>query len=283
VTASAEAIVENADEGTDRVLTMLNQFTLLANVENLTFVGTGNFDGTGNALNNIIIGGSGNDILSGGSGSDILVGGGGDDWLAGGDGDPNQLIGGTGDDVYFITARGDSVVENTGGGVDRVETNLAQHTLAANVENLTFVGTANFNGTGNALNNTIVGGSGNDILSGGGGSDILVGGGGDDLLIGGEGNDDFLISSLEGTIDRILDFTSGEDQLLLSTSLFADPGKFSLQSGSVASATGPTFLYDPVTGIVRYDVDGAGGVDAVPIARLNGGLTPTVDDFGFFI
>ena len=50
-----------------------------ANVENLTFTGTGAFTGTGNAANNVITGGASNDTLDGGAGNDTLNGGGGDD------------------------------------------------------------------------------------------------------------------------------------------------------------------------------------------------------------
>jgi Ca2+-binding RTX toxin-like protein len=39
------------------------------------------------------------------------------------------------------------------------------------------------NGTGNALNNTLVGNSGNNLLNGGAGRDYMVGGAGDDIFI----------------------------------------------------------------------------------------------------
>ncbi|WP_259665425.1 hypothetical protein [Rhizobium bangladeshense] len=45
------------------------------NVENLTFIGTGPFAGTGIALINVIVGGSGSNTLPGGAGNDILTGG----------------------------------------------------------------------------------------------------------------------------------------------------------------------------------------------------------------
>jgi Ca2+-binding RTX toxin-like protein len=50
-----------------------------ANVENLEYIGTGNFRGIGNALANEIRGGSGNDTLDGGLGNDQLFGGAGAD------------------------------------------------------------------------------------------------------------------------------------------------------------------------------------------------------------
>ncbi len=44
----------------------------IANVEDLTFTGSGDFTGTGNAPANTITGGAGNDTLNGGTGADML-------------------------------------------------------------------------------------------------------------------------------------------------------------------------------------------------------------------
>ncbi|NUU37074.1 calcium-binding protein, partial [Pseudomonas sp. C2B4] len=63
------------------------------------------------------------------------------------------------------------------------------YTLGANVENLLLTGSANLNGTGNAVNNRVVGNDGNNILDGGLGADSLEGGLGNDVLIGGLGTD----------------------------------------------------------------------------------------------
>src|SRR5262249_49839390 len=56
-------------------------------------------------------------------------------------------------------------------------------------ENLTLLGTAAIDGTGNALDNVIQGNSGNNVLRGLDGNDTLTGGGGDDTLDGGAGAD----------------------------------------------------------------------------------------------
>ena len=126
-----------------------------------------NLNGTGNTLNNVIIGNAGNNALSGLGGNDTLTGGLANDTLDGGTG-TDAMAGGAGNDTYVVDAAADSVTENLNEGTDTVQTSLTTYTLGANVENLTFTGTAAFSGTGNTLNNTILGGSGNDTLNGGG-------------------------------------------------------------------------------------------------------------------
>lgn len=77
----ADTVIETAGQGTDTVEARLNAYVLGANIENLIFGGVGNFTGTGNTGNNLIIGGAGDDILrgGGGGGSDHLQGGLGND------------------------------------------------------------------------------------------------------------------------------------------------------------------------------------------------------------
>ena len=55
-------------------------YSLPSGVENLALAsGAGNINGTGNALDNVIIGNQGNNILNGKGGNDTLTGGGGAD------------------------------------------------------------------------------------------------------------------------------------------------------------------------------------------------------------
>lgn len=89
--------------------------------------------------------------------------------------------GGWGNDTYIINAVGSKIIEQGGWGGgydDQVLTSLAHYTLDENIERLTYTGTGNFTGYGNAANNVITGGAGNDVLLGGGGADHLIGGAG---------------------------------------------------------------------------------------------------------
>ena len=136
---------------------------------------------------------AGNDVISTGLGNDVIRGGQGGD----------KMTGGGGDDYYYVDNTGDHVIEALNGGNDTVESSLAAHTLAANVETL-ILGEGGRDGTGNALNNqitgngganTLNGGAGNDMIDGGGGADIIIGGAGSDTLFGGAGADTFQYQS----------------------------------------------------------------------------------------
>lgn len=200
IESTGDTIVELAGEGVDTVLTALNRLRLAENVEHLTYTGTGNFEGQGSEGANTIRGG----VLR-----DVLMGRGGDDILYGGAGETNELYGGLGND-YYVLHVADTVVENAGEGIDTVDARINTYTLAANVENLLFGGTGNFNGTGNVLNNLIIGGAGDDILRGGGGDDRIDGGLGQDEVRFRGLQDDYTITA-EGAGYRIIDAVSGRD------------------------------------------------------------------------
>ena len=161
---TGDTVVEAAGAGNDTVKTTRGSYSLGTNLENLVFVGSGIFLGTGNAVANIITGGAGADRLNGGAGADTLTGNGGDD-------------------TFVVDNAGDVVKEVSGGGLDEVTTTLGSYALGSAVENLAFIGTGDFAGTGNGIANRIVGGAGNDRLDGRAGVDRLVGGLGDDTYV----------------------------------------------------------------------------------------------------
>jgi Ca2+-binding RTX toxin-like protein len=287
-----QSVIEFAGGGDDEIRTSLSTMTLSAEVERLTYTGTGNFTGTGNAGNNIITGGAGNDVLMGGAGADVFIGGAGTDTVSyddstagmtinqktgvhtgiaagdtfngievirgskysdtfvagvgadrfdggtagpdnmdvvdysqsgaainltlvsgtgtgtGGDAEGDSfsgiekvigsayddvfnsstsgsftLQGGAGNDIYVINTGASAViVEAQGGGDDEVRTNQLSMGLHNNVERLTYTGTGNFTGRGNAGDNIITGGVGNDTLLGGDGADTFIGGAGTDTV-----------------------------------------------------------------------------------------------------
>ncbi|MDF2969710.1 MAG: hypothetical protein K0R61_160, partial [Microvirga sp.] len=111
----------------------------------------------------------------------------GDDTLTGSAG-VDTMAGGAGNDTYIVNKDGDVVVENPGEGTDHVLSSV-NHTLGANVENLTITGTVMKNGYGNDLSNILTGNVAANVLEGRGGADILLGADGADTLKGGDGND----------------------------------------------------------------------------------------------
>lgn len=247
-------------------------------------------------VNDEITGYAGDDILYGLRGDDALYGGEGNDVLNGNIG-ADIMFGGTGNDIYIVDNVGDSVAEDQGEGADTVKTTLASHALGVNVENLIFIGTGNFAGTGNALDNriiggvgsdTLTGGNGNDTLNGATGSDTLKGGLGNDYLTGGAGQDGFLFDiALNPTtnVDRILDFSGLDDKVLLSQAVFPAAGGLGVLApgaffgGAVANDADDRILYNSSTGVLRYDPDGTGAAAAVIFATLSAGLTLTNTNF----
>lgn len=114
-------VSEAASRGIDLVQTSISH-TLTTHVENLTLLGTGNLNGTGNALANRITGNAGDNILNGAAGTDRLTGGAGNDQMIGGAGNDtvfgesgrDLLNGGTGNDMLLGGAGADRFVFNSG-------------------------------------------------------------------------------------------------------------------------------------------------------------------------
>jgi len=132
-----------------------------------------------------LIGSEYDDFLTGSATLNILNGGLGADTMAGG----------ANNDTYYVDNAGD-VVTDTSGVADIIYSSIsyslvdaANANLTGQVEHLTLTGSADIDGTGNAVNNMLRGNSGANTLDGGAGVDTLFGDAGIDHLIGGEGND----------------------------------------------------------------------------------------------
>ena len=78
-------VVENDCEGADTVYTSVS-YTAPEHVENVTAIGDGAINLTGNGLDNVLTGNDADNILKGEAGDDSLYGKGGNDTLYGGDG-----------------------------------------------------------------------------------------------------------------------------------------------------------------------------------------------------
>jgi Ca2+-binding RTX toxin-like protein len=255
VDSSDDETIENADEGTDSVLSNTASYTLLENIEHL-ILGLAGINGAGNALNNSLIGNASDNTLDGGVGVDTLVGD-------------------AGDDFFIIDDLNDLVMEELDKGNDTIRiditgADLAVFALGENLEGLILGSTTILNGSGNSLNNTIQGNigsnslfgdDGNDTLLGGGGNDTLNGGVGDDSLCGEDGNDFYIVDSVN---DFIIE-NSGTDSVLVNVL-----GGFSLSShiehlilGTGNIGTGNTSANSLIGNAVNNTLDGGGGADTL--------------------
>lgn len=284
VNSSGDVVIENPNEGRDLVQSSVT-YTLAANVEDLTLIGTAAINGTGNSLNNLITGNSSNNNLNGGVGNDTIYGGAGNDTLNGGSG-TNTLYGGTGNDRYIFSSDNYiTIYEYVGEGVDTVESAYSFNLGPAELENLVLTGSAAINGTGNNLNNNITGNSANNTLTGGAGNDILVGAAGNDTLTGGTGGDRFTFNSSSQGIDRITDFSVVDDTVVVSAAGFGGglvagaaiaASQFVIGSGATTSSH--RFIYDRNNGGLFFDRDGTGAIAKIQFATLNTGLSLTNAD-----
>jgi Ca2+-binding RTX toxin-like protein len=250
VDSANDLVVEQSSQGTDTVNASAS-VTLATNVEDLNLTGTGDINGTGNALNNVITGNSGNNVLDGGAGNDTLTGG-------------------NGNDTYVVDSILDSVVESAIGGVDTVNSSVS-YTLGNNVENLNLTGSSDINGTGNTSDNAITGNSGNNVLDGGAGNDTFT---------GGDGNDTYVVDSTGDSVVESSSATGGTDTVNSSVSytLGANVENLNLTGTGNIDGTGNT-SDNAITGNSGNNVlDGGAGNDT--LTGGDGNDTYVVDSTG---
>ena len=264
----ADIITESLNEGID-IVNSSTSYTLSANVENLTLTGSSTINGTGNTLDNYIIGSSVNNTLTGGAGNDTLDGGVGAD----------TLIGGAGNDIYVVdnTGDGDIVTESASSGTDTVNSSIT-YTLGNNLENLILTGSSAINGTGNTLNNVITGNSANNIINGGTGADTMIGGLGNDTYTVDNIGDVITENTGEGTdtVNSSITYTLGSnvENLTLSGSS-ATNGIGNELDNSITGNTGANIL----TGNAGNDTL-KGGTGADTMIGGVGNDSYTVDNVG---
>lgn len=260
VDSAQDVVVEILAEGTDTIRTSVT-FTLSDNVENLTLTGSSAISGTGNGLNNLLAGNSGANALGGGAGNDSISGGAGVDTMSGG----------VGNDVYTVDDVADVVIELTNEGADLVNSAVT-FTLSNNVENLTLIGSALINGTGNTLNNSLTGNAVANSLLGAAGNDSLNGGAGADSMFGGAGNDTYTVDNIADIITELagegLDLVNSS----VSFSLANNVENLTLSGTTSISATGNSLanvltgnaVANTLTGGAGNDtLDGASGSDTM--------------------
>ncbi|MBD2105488.1 DUF3574 domain-containing protein [Nodosilinea sp. FACHB-13] len=130
---------------------------------------------------------------------------------------------------------------------------------------------------GGAGHDRLKGDSGDDILLGEDGNDTLLGGKGIDTLTGGAGCDAFRFDSLHQAGDRITDFASEGDRILIRAAGFGgglvagvaiSPEQFRL--GTAAVDGKDRFIYNNLSGELFFDPDGNGCQAQVLLAKLSG-------------
>lgn len=240
----------------------------------------------------------GSDVITGGSGADRLYG----DAItvsASGSlkGGSDTINGGDGNDTYVVDAATNIVDESASGssGTDTVQSGAVSINLTlsgrfkGSIENVTLLGSAGLNATGNSLANVLTGNDAANTLNEREGADTLTGDGGNDTFL-------FDTTLRFGNADRIADFsnaTGNNDTIRLDDAVFSGgglksnqflaAGAFHANTSGTATELDDRILYNTATGQLFWDADGskAGGVAGVLLATLDG--APALSGADFFV
>lgn len=182
--------------------------------------------------------------------------------------DADIMIGGAGDDTYVLGAdTSDTIIDSE--GIDTITSTITRSLLNhSTIENLQLLGSANINGTGNALANTIIGNSGKNILDGGAGIDRMEGGLGDDIYI------------VDNAADLVIDAAGGGTDTVQASTSYTLRQNVSVEVLETGIATGTTVIHltgnndgqtingneagNRLNGLAGNDkISGAGGNDVI--------------------
>ena len=258
---AGDAVSELNGEGTDLVRSSVTFSLIGLEVERLSLTGSGNIDGTGNGLANVLTGNSRNNRLDGGANAD-------------------RMDGGLGNDTYIVDNAGDTVTELNGEGTDQVRSFVSFSLGGRYIENLSLTGSGNINGTGNSQANVLTGNSRDNTLNGGGGADQMT---------GGLGNDTFAFSTALGgsNVDTITDFDVLNDRVRLEDGIFSaivgtgtlTATQFVANASGTAADASDRIVYETDTGNLFYDSNGSAAGGRILFAELDAGLALTNQDF----
>lgn len=228
-------------------------------------------DLTGNAGKNYILGYDGDDVIDGGANNDTIRGGEGADTLEGGDGsDVLQYADSASGVTVHLDADGSGSQQASGGDAEGDVISGFEHVYATDHDDM------------------LIGDGARNILYGYDGMDTINGGEGKDVLRGGDDADSFVFNSAidPANEDRIIDFVSGEDVMVLDSAVFdgldigaLDADMFVANADGVATTADQRIIYETDTGKVYYDSDGSGDAEAVAFFRLSSLPMIEADDF----
>ncbi|HWM45154.1 MAG TPA: M10 family metallopeptidase C-terminal domain-containing protein, partial [Burkholderiales bacterium] len=227
-----------------------------------------------------ITGTGGNDTLTGTAGNDTISGLGGNDLvLAGSTGGTDVINGGAGFDSIEFASRATSAI-------------VADFAIGR-INGGSSFGTISFTGiervVGGRFNDRLTGNAAGQNLTGAAGADTLAGAGGIDTLWGGTGTDTFVFRETgSGNADKVNDFASGSDKLVLDASVMSALGaagnfatgdaRFWSSSSGTAHDADDRIVYNITTRQVFYDADGSGSGAAQLIATLQSGAALAATD-----